>query len=271
MIVNTGRLELFGNPPGTIWTRLTAFADKGATSITVGNVTGWKVGDELGLAPSFSGQKEFEKVTITAITGNVVSITPALQYSHYGDPTATIIKSYGTMDMRTGVGHLTRNIQITSGDDAGWGFHLIQFGYVRTLEDKTNVTQTGNMTLTGVEFIRGGQYDTERAALEIVNVRKYTEKTLITKSSFHECQDFCFRADNVYNVEVENNVFFHARKFHVRALDIFAFTFKNNLMAGVTKRETLTQNDLIACFASYNVVDPATDAVNVTNNLCQGS
>ena len=45
MIVNTGRLELFGSPPATIWTKLTAFADKGATSITVASASGWVVGD----------------------------------------------------------------------------------------------------------------------------------------------------------------------------------------------------------------------------------
>lgn len=98
------------------------------------------------------------------------------------------------MDMRTGVGHLTRNIQIRSGDDVGWGFHLVQFGYLRTLDDNSTVTQTGNMTLIGVEFINGGQYNTEAAALEILNVYKYNEPTLVTKSSFHGCQDFCFRA-----------------------------------------------------------------------------
>lgn len=74
------------------------------------------------------------------------------------------------------------------------------------------------MTLIGVEFINGGQYDTERAGLEIINVRRYTEHTLISKSSFHECQDFCLRAENVYDVEIDNNVFFNSRKFHVRAL-----------------------------------------------------
>jgi hypothetical protein len=133
-------------------------------------------------------------VTITAITGTTVTFTPALQYSHYGDASPTIVKSWGTMDTRAGVGHLTRNIQIKAGDDAGWGFHLVQFGYLRTLDDKSTVTQTGNMTLIGVEFINGGQYDTEAAALQILNVVKYNEPTLISKSSFHNCQDFCFRA-----------------------------------------------------------------------------
>jgi len=35
MIVNTGRLELFGTPPATSWTKLTSFANAGDTSINV--------------------------------------------------------------------------------------------------------------------------------------------------------------------------------------------------------------------------------------------
>lgn len=35
MFVVTGKLDLFGSPPATVQTKLTAFADKGATSITV--------------------------------------------------------------------------------------------------------------------------------------------------------------------------------------------------------------------------------------------
>lgn len=59
MFVVTGRLELYGVAPTSIWTRLTAFADKGATSITVANAAGWKVGDEISIAPSFNNPREF--------------------------------------------------------------------------------------------------------------------------------------------------------------------------------------------------------------------
>ena len=71
---------------------MTAFADKGATSIKVSSTTGWKVGDQIGIAPSFNGQTEFEKVTITAINSYNVTFTPALQYAHFGDVNATIVK-----------------------------------------------------------------------------------------------------------------------------------------------------------------------------------
>jgi len=59
------------------------------------------------------------------------------------------------------------------------------------------------------------------------------------------------KINNAYDLEITNNVFFNARKFHVKALKVFSFTFTNNLMIGVTKRPTMIFGDLIACFASY--------------------
>jgi hypothetical protein len=52
-IVVTGNLSLYGTAPSTVWTRLTAKAAAGSTTITVASTSGWAVGDELGIAPSF--------------------------------------------------------------------------------------------------------------------------------------------------------------------------------------------------------------------------
>lgn len=76
-------------------------------------------------------------MTITNISSNLVTFTPALQYAHYGNSSSTITKSYGTLDTRAGVAHLSRNIKVTAGPDNGWGFSLIQFGYLRKLDNGT--------------------------------------------------------------------------------------------------------------------------------------
>jgi hypothetical protein len=209
-------------------------------------------------------------VTITGVSGNTISFTPALQFNHFGDANPTIVKSYGTLDMRAGVGHLTRNIKIVAGDDEKWGFTLIQFGYSRQVGGSP-VIDTGKMTISGVEFIRGGQNDTEEAALQVFNIRAQTEHTIITKSSFHDCQDICMKLNNAFDHEITHNVFFNARKYHVLALQTYHFNFTNNLMIGVINRPTMQFKDLIACFASYIAVNPSTDKIVVTNNLCQGS
>jgi hypothetical protein len=46
MLVNTGGLHFYGNPPTVVWTRLTATAQIGDTSITISdNIAGWNIGD----------------------------------------------------------------------------------------------------------------------------------------------------------------------------------------------------------------------------------
>jgi hypothetical protein len=52
MIV-TGDLNLYGIVPGSVWTRLSASAKPGDTSIIVDDATDWIVGNTIGIAPSF--------------------------------------------------------------------------------------------------------------------------------------------------------------------------------------------------------------------------
>ena len=67
--VVTGKLHLYGQAPSTVWTKLVEFAHVGDTTIKVGSVAGWNVGDELVIGPSFSSPSQHEKVTITRIPG----------------------------------------------------------------------------------------------------------------------------------------------------------------------------------------------------------
>jgi hypothetical protein len=78
-----------------------------------------------------------------------------LQYTHYGAPTVTINNTYGILDTRTSVGHLTRSIQIIAGGDNAWGYQLIGYGYFDGIR-----VRTGQLVLNGVELQDGGQYDT---------------------------------------------------------------------------------------------------------------
>lgn len=112
--VVSGRLELYGPAPATTWTRLTAQLAANTTSMTVVSVADWAVGDDLVIAPSFANALEYERVTITAISGLNVTFTPASQFVHYGD-SAGITWSGNTIDMRTAVGHVSRRIRIVRG------------------------------------------------------------------------------------------------------------------------------------------------------------
>ena len=145
LFVVTGRLELYGPVPNTAWTKLTAMARRGDTTIKVISTAGWEVGAEISIAPSFNDASQHEKVTITAISGTTVTFTPALQFTHYGASGATVTNAAGTLDTRAAVGYLTRNIRVISGPDSGWGYHLIAYGYM----DNTTL-RTGSVILHGV-------------------------------------------------------------------------------------------------------------------------
>lgn len=54
IFVVTGRLDLYGIVPTTPWTRLTATSQTSNTTIRVASVSGWAVGDELIIGPTFS-------------------------------------------------------------------------------------------------------------------------------------------------------------------------------------------------------------------------
>jgi hypothetical protein len=125
IFVVTGTLSLYGTSPSTISANLTASAFAGNTSLTVDSASGWAIGDEIVIAPSFSSSREYERVSITNVSGNTIYFTPALQYTHYGAPSVTINNTYGILDTRASVGHITRNIKFISGPDSGWGYTLV--------------------------------------------------------------------------------------------------------------------------------------------------
>jgi len=125
IFVVTGILSLYGISPSTVSTNLVASAFPGDTSLIVDSTSGWALGDEIVIAPSFSSSREYERVQITGISGNTVSFSSALLYTHYGAPAITISNSYGTLDTRASVGHVTRNIKFISGPDLAWGYTLV--------------------------------------------------------------------------------------------------------------------------------------------------
>ena len=100
----------------------------------------------------------------------------------------------GTLDTRSAVGHVSRNIKFVSGTDEGWGYSLIVY---QMWVGMTSIS--GQAIFNGVEFGLGGQYDTEASSLILYNNGDYsTDKTIVTKSSFSYCRTYCIRL-NVQN------------------------------------------------------------------------
>lgn len=86
--------------------------------------------------------------------------------------------------------------------------------------------------------------------------------------------------DDVENLEINNNVFFWARKFLVYVEEVFdKYTFTNNLLVGARKRDEVDVTetkmvDDVACYEQYVAIDFANIAdldIDVSDNLCQGA
>ena len=70
----------------------------------------------------------------------------------------------GQLDMRTGVGHLTRNIKISGNvESTGWGCRVLIYSFNET---GAPIESRGYATLNGVEWINCGQFDSTKAALD---------------------------------------------------------------------------------------------------------
>lgn len=228
-MVVTGSLNLFGKPPSTVQTFLTKTAFKGDTSVYLNSTSDWAVGDTLAISPSFSNYKQYEKVTIQGFNsdGSVLLSAP-LQYTHYGSPYLTINNTFGTLDTRTRVAHLNRNIQIVPGPDVNWGFTVIVYGFM----DGT-ILRIGNTQLSGVQFSDGGQLDTLNAPLTFINAQGGTLNSSITDSSFFNCKANCIYIQNSQNITIDNSVFYNAWVIAIEAGAVLSTTITNNLIIGV--------------------------------------
>ena len=139
-----GNLQLHGENR-LAWSQLAANADVGSTSMTLADAaTTWRAGDKVVVVSSGFDPREAEVVTLTNVTGNTVSFSPALQFAHLG--LVQTIEGQ-TLDQRAAVGLLSRNIVVRGADDSdaiGFGGHII-------------VTAGGHAQISGVELTKMGQ------------------------------------------------------------------------------------------------------------------
>lgn len=82
LLYNGGSI-ITGDAEKTRFTYLTADASAGATSITVNDATGWRVGDEIVPVSSTRTYSQTEKRTITSVSGNTIGVS-ALTNAHSG-------------------------------------------------------------------------------------------------------------------------------------------------------------------------------------------
>jgi cell migration-inducing and hyaluronan-binding protein len=186
-----GTLNLHGTTDHT-WTKLSATAERGATSITVLDASGWEAGDEIVLASTDFNPRQAERRTITRVNGNTISFAEPLEYMHFGEITFGV-------DERGEVGMLTRNIRIESSEDSNedyFGGHIMAMSGSKMYIDSVELNRMGqNMHLARYPVHwhmlgeGAGQY--------------------IRNSAIHDTFSRCVTVHGTNNLLVENNVTFN--------------------------------------------------------------
>src|SRR5690606_32954464 len=189
IMISGGTLNLHGNRTNT-WTKLTATAEAGSSTIEVLNADQWQVGDEIVLASTDFEPRQAEKRTIAAIRGNTITLDEPLQYMHFGEITFGV-------DERGEVGLLTRNIKIHATEDAEqsyFGGHIMAMPGSR-------------MYVEGVELHRMGQHMTlARYPIHWHLVGEARARQYIKNAAMHDTFNRCVTVHGTHKLRVENNV-----------------------------------------------------------------
>jgi cell migration-inducing and hyaluronan-binding protein len=190
MLLN-GTLSLHGNRSNS-WTRLANTAKAGATKIDVLNAAGWRKGDVIVLASTDFNPRQAEERTVTAISGNSLTLDKPLKYMHFGKITDGV-------DERGEVGMLTRNILIQASEDAEktyFGGHIMAMA-------------GSKMYISGIELNRMGQ-NMHLARYPIHwHVLGEGKGQYIKNASIHDTYSRCVTVHGTNNLRVENNVTFN--------------------------------------------------------------
>src|SRR6187399_2677945 len=183
-----GTLNLHGDRQNT-WSKLTNTAAAGATSIQVLSATGWRVGDEIVLASTDFDPRQAERRTISAISGNTVTLDKKLDYMHFGKVTFDV-------DERGEVAMITRNIKLQASADAEQSFYG---GHVMAMA-------TSKMFVEGVEFNRMGQNLTLARYPIHWHLIGDAKGQYIKNASLHDTYNRCVTVHGTNFLRVENNV-----------------------------------------------------------------
>jgi hypothetical protein len=187
MLLN-GSLSLHGDRQNS-WTKLSATAKAGAAKIEILNAAGWRRGDVIVLASTDFNPRQAEERTITAISGNALTLDKPLTYMHFGQITDGV-------DERGEVGLLTRNIKIQASEDAEktyFGGHIMAMG-------------ASKMYLSGIELNRMGQ-NMHLARYPVHwHVLGEGKGQYIKNASIHDTYSRCVTVHGTNNLRIENNV-----------------------------------------------------------------
>src|SRR6202142_1922754 len=183
-----GTLNLHG-PEKSTWTKLARTAEADSDSIEVLSAADWRAGEEIVLASTDFDPRQAERRTISAVSGNTITLDKKLDYMHFGKVTFEV-------DERGEVAMLTRNIKLQASADAEQSFYG---GHVMAMVGS-------KMFVEGVEFNRMGQNMTLARYPIHWHLVGDAQGQYIKNASIHDTYNRCVTVHGTNFLHVENNV-----------------------------------------------------------------
>lgn len=278
-VMGAGRVDWQGATK-TPWTNATASIAAGATSMTVDDASGWKVGDEIiilpmdepipalmnydfddgTLTPIDGYMARFERRTLTSVSSNTVGWSGGLTYAH-NTVTSSIAAGEYAADSRTWkpfVANITRNVKI-SGETAKKRAHVLF---------KNTATAQHNIQYVEEYYMGPRKVDTSlhatrpvlvqgRYALHFHHCDNYTANSIVYGCSIHDIGNRGYVLHNSDNITMSNNVTYNymesAMWWDEGHITNFC-TWEDNLMAGM----------------HYNGLQPGIPAKQISMQLLKG-
>ena len=187
-----GRLELHGQQR-LAWTHLARTARAGTTTLTLKAAPDWQPGDLLGLASTDFDPGQSEQITVRSVSGNTVTLSLPLKYTHWGDP-ETIDGQ--TVTEQAEVGLLSRNVVVQGGPDSavsGFGGHLM-------------VMKGSTVHIEGAELTRMGQRNALRRYPVHFHMMGSATGSYLRGSSLHDLFNRCVTVHGTNDLSIAQNV-----------------------------------------------------------------
>lgn len=266
LLVNNGKLLLYGRSPNHAWTRLNAHAANGATSLSLAQAVNWNANDEIVVAPTdFYGVAQTQQKRLSSVSpdGLTVGITTGITGARWGVlqyPAPALAAGLSTtaqpytpprtpaptvIDQRAEVGNLTRSIIIqgatgTAWDTQGFGAQTMIMGL------------TSQVVVDGVQFRRVGQrgesgrYPMHWHMLSYLNGALLGDATghVMRNSVVTESANRCVTIHGTNGVLVQNNICHDIRGHAIFVEDGVERrnTIEDNLVLMVREPQVIFQN-----------------------------
>ena len=270
VLVNLGKVNMYGNVPAVAWTKLASTANTGDNSLTLTQIVDWKIGSEIVVTSTEYDANQVETFVITGLSadGLTISLDHPVVNRHFA---GTVSGNF----LAAAVGLLTRNVVITSDlADASdtYGAHVITTNVVFNTATLKG-SKFGSGHFQGVEFRRCGkggmQYGAVQYSFTTALPTGVTLDNTVVSSSFSYSFNYGMVLQRASDVILNKNVVHRTFK---TAVDVDALSTRvkidNNLVAGNYRfpGETL---DWIRPFAGF-YIDTAS-VLSLSGNVVGGT